>query len=334
MSIKGRFKLLVNYDSSLTLNENLLLSEELPSKMPFQPEKQVKQVKPNLYPCVPKSFQPFVNYVMINKPKLSKQLGVDDKTLSYLTKISLGIIGRETQMGEYQEKSDLASQAMREFGLGWVINAGLGIYNMYKQTKNPAAPKQSQSLGYGQFTPETWETYGLDKTIGDYDTSFSATKQGLGVLSILAANYKKNLSNGLPTTPSTNPILVKYNVIENIKGSGNNALDMAILAHNMGTKKTSVKWCTTNHPLYAGPCSESIFTPFKTIESFNQFLNSSNLMKNVTDQNLKKFPGKIKVNQSNVIQGYLPNLKSPSSGHSSIGYIEAVVKNSGRYNCF
>jgi hypothetical protein len=179
---------------------------------------------------------------------LMKKLNLDYKTLILLTKASIGIIGRESKFGEFTEKSDTFSETLRGAGLGSLVD--WGIKKIYGKNK-------TQSLGLGQFTPETWKRYGLDKTIGDYNSSFNSINQGLGVLYSLSYRYKKALTNGLKQEPSVNPVLMKYGLLSKINGTGNHALDMSILSHNMPEEKTLFPYCTTNHPLYSSPCNKS-----------------------------------------------------------------------------
>jgi hypothetical protein len=336
--ILRRVKLIMEYDTSITYSENLNLQEQRPesmmdrqsnalaqmvgrSKEDAETVNQVAGLSPiKMYTCVPNVFNPFINYIIKNKSTLSKKMGIDEKNLIYFTKLALGIMYRETKLGQFTEFSDQAQEALRTFGLGFVADAVIK-YNY--------GPGKTASLGYGQFKPETWTKYGLDKKVGSYDQSFNATSQGLGVLYMLVANYKEALSVGLKTGPSQNPILTKYGIISQIQGTGNNALDLAIVSHNMSKSKTMVKYCTTNHPLYAGPCNKSQYTPYTNKSSFNP---NSTLLSKVTDAKLKKFPGTLTVNTGKVIENYFPNLKGPN--HTGIGYLEEVVKQSKTYNCF
>ena len=272
------------------------------------------------YSCIPGEASLFVDYVISNKNLLMKKLNLDYKTLILLTKASVGIMGRETKFGNYTENTDTFSEILRGVGLGSLVNWGL---------KKRYGEKASQSLGVAQFTPETWKRYVLDKSIGDYDSSLGLVKQGLGALYSINNRYKKALSNGLKPEPSVNPILKKYGIIQQINGTGNHALDMAILGHNMPEQKTIYPYCTTNHPLYAAPCRYSKISPFKSQESFNP---KSTLLQKVTDPKLKKFPGELTVNQSEIIPNYFPNLKGPN--HSGIGYVEEVAKYIKSFNCF
>lgn len=280
-----------------------------------EPKKIVKN-----YSCVPDSVNLFVDYVMTNKNLLMKKLNIDYKTLILLTKASIGIMGRETKFGSYTENSDTFSETLRGIGLGSLVDWGL---------KKRYGENASQSLGISQFTPQAWKRYGLDKSIGDYDSSLGLISQGLGTLYSLTNRYKRALSNGLNPEPSVNPILKKYGVIQHIKGTGNHALDMSILSHNMPEQKTIYPYCTTNHPLYAAPCRNTKISPFKSKEKFNP---NSALLSKVTDPKLKNFPGVLTVNTSNIIPNYFPNLGGPK--HSGIGYVEEVAKYISSYNCF
>lgn len=271
------------------------------------------------YKCVPQTMNTFVNYVVDNKDSLMKKLKIDYQTLILLTKVSLGIIGRETKFGSYTETSDQFSEMLRGAGLGSLIDWAFKKYGN----------NRTQSLGDAQFTPEAWKRYGLDKSIGDYDSSFNSVKQGLAALFSLTNRYKRALKNGLKPEPSVNPILSNYGLIKKIDGMGNNALDMAILSHNMTETKTLYPYCKTNHPLYAAPCMYTKISPFQKQESFDP---NSALLQKVKDPKLKKFPGELTVNQSEIIPNYFPNLRGPN--HSAIGYVEEVSKYVKTFNCF
>ena len=279
------------------------------------------------YPCVPEKLQPFILYLMSNLSKIEKILGLNKATILFLAKYALGIIGRESQYGEYNPNTDSASETMRSIGLGLLPDAIIGTRNLFYKTK------KSQSLGYAQFTPDAWESYGLDKSIGSYNDSFNAISQGLGALYRLVADYKLALKIGLKQEPSVNPMVKKYmGDGNNIKGTGNNALDFAIVAHNMGNDKIK-RYCTTSHELYAAPCDSSTYPPFKKEESFNQYKKTGNFINSPTiPEKLKKFPGVLKVNQGSPILNYFPNLAA--ANHTAFGYVNDVAKNSEKFNCF
>lgn len=290
---------------------------------PYNKELMRKANKPiTNYTCVPDKIDSFVNYVLANKNELMKKLKLDYKDLILLTKASIGIMGRETDFGNFSTSTDNASEILRGIGLSSLVN----WYLQRNYGKNA-----SQSLGYAQFTPQTWKRYDLDKIVGDYNLSFNAISQGLGTLYGLNLRYQKALSNGLKPQPSVNAILAKYGLTPNgIKGTGNHALDMAIMSHNMPEEKTIYPYCTTNHPLYAAPCYKTKHKPFDSEKSTN--FTDSKLLKSVSDPNLKKFPGELIVNKSSVIPNFIPNLGGKH--HSGIGYVEEVATYIRKTNCF
>ena len=273
--------------------------------------------------CVPSNLSVFVSYVINNSQMLMKNMNIDYKTLILLTKVSIGIIGRETKFGTIQTKGDVASEMLRGAGAGSLVDWGMKVY------RELGGKEKSQSLGLGQFRPEAWAEYGLDKLVGDYNESFDVISQGLAVLYTLSSRYKTALNNKLTTSPSVNPILSQYGVVDNINGTGNHALDMAILSHNMPIDKTLFAYCKTNHPLYAAPCSKTVYSPFEKKESFNP---NSPLLQKVKDPKLKQFPGQLTVKRTEVIPNFFPNLKGPQ--HSAIGYVEEVSKYIKIYTCF
>lgn len=275
------------------------------------------------FPCIPPKVLPFVTHVNENSEKIQKDLGLDHTTLVLLTKATVGIMGRETKFGNYTEVSDKASEIARdELKLGPLIDWSLDTYN-WVTGKNV-----TQSLGIGQLTSEFWSKYNLDKKIGPYNKSFDAKNQGLGVLYGLAARYKSALQKGLKKQPSSNPVLQKYGLISGIQGTGNNALDLSILGHNMGEKVITL-WCKTSHPLYAAPkVGGPKYEPFTNEKSFNP---KSKLLTKVEDSNLKKFPGELEVKSDEIVPNFFPNLKGP--GHTSIGYVEDVAKYMKQFSC-
>jgi len=291
---------------------------DLISSVVNEQQVSMKEKTINHYPCIPKTMNTFVNYVIDNRSRLMKDLNLDYKNLKLFTKVSIGIIGRESKFGKYTTSLDNRSEILRGWGFGPMID--WGMKKIGKQ----------QSLGLGQITPDFWKENRLDKIIGDYNLSFDSISQGLAVLYSLTNRYKKALKNGLKTEPSKNKILEQYGVINGIDGTGNHALDMSILSHNMREEITLFPYCETNHPLYAGPCNRTKVKPYTEESSFNP--ENSSLLRKVTDHRLKKFPGELTVDRSKIIPNYFPNLRGPS--HSGIGYVEEVSKYVKKFNCF
>ena len=127
---------------------------------------------------------------------------------------------------------------------------------LFRSLRNDNQP----SLGAAQFTKDTWNKYGLDKLIGDFYESTDVAKSGLGAMFRLLADYRKAIQMGLKSQPSVNPIAVRQKKINSINGTGSNAWDLAIVAHNFGPNMITT-WCTTSSPDYAAPCGQSTYRP-------------------------------------------------------------------------
>lgn len=258
------------------------------------------------YKCLPKGVSAFANYVTNHKDKLMTELGVDKPTLALMSKAAMGIIGRETTFGEGSEFKDDVAEFLMGWGLGFIPKGLSTGYNKARQLVG--ARPQQMSLGSAQFTEDTWNEYGLDKKIGPYEQSFTSIEQGLGALHRIAADYKKALQVGTGTGPSVNPIAVRQGKIKSINGTGNNALDLAIVSHNMPGLIN--KWCETSDPNFAGPCDKTEYQPYP--ESKKEL--------------------KFKVFQNKQIPNYFPN--KGSGKLTSIGYLEEVAGYINKFNCF
>lgn len=325
----------MKYNTSKTLNENKVIVEQNP-QLTLTPSSSVPTTKYNnsltstqagrvgidntyvnktnqtatitneFNSCLPSSMRAFANFVRVSKEKLKKDLGVDDKMLTLLAKTAIGIMGRETTFGKGTDLKDDASEFITNLGGGDILKSLESGYNTVRGWfgKSP----QSPSLGAAQFTRETWNRYGLDKTVGPFENSFNEIRQGVGTMFRVNTDYKKAVATGNGTGPSVNPIAVKQGKITSIKGTGNNALDLAIVSHNMPNLIN--KWCKTSDPNYAGPCNSQTFQPFP--ESKPQL--------------------KVTVYQNQPIPNYFPN--KGSGDLTSIGYLEEVAGYINQYSCF
>lgn len=258
------------------------------------------------YQCLPKNLQPFANYVKSRKKELMSKLQVDEKTLLIMAKAAMGVIGRESTFDTGTDFKDEAVEFLTSVGLGFIPQGAQTAYNSAR--KLAGKETQQMSLGPAQFTKDTWNAYGLDKKIGPYDESFNIINQGLGTLHRINDDYKLALKTGTGTGPSVNPIAVKQGKIKSLNGTGNNALDLAIVSHNMSGLIN--KWCETSDPNYAGPCNQTVYQPFKT-----------------TKPELK-----LNVYTNKQILNYFPN--KGSAGLTSIGYLEEVANYINKFNCY
>lgn len=259
------------------------------------------------YSCVPQNMRFFCLWVEDHQSELMKKMGVDKPTLIFLTKASLGIIGRETTFGAGTEFLDDATEWLKKtgFGLQYIPDIFQGTYNTYRKIKGQQPA--SQSLGAAQFTPETWKEYNLDQLVGPYEKSLDVVGSGLGAMFRLITDYRKALNNGAGTGPSQNPISPSLKG-KTINGTGNNAWDLSIVAHNMGPALLT-SWCETNSPELAAPCSLSTFKPFP--DTKKDYV--------LTVKRDKKIPN------------YFPNKRSGQL--TSIGYLEEVSNYIKKFSC-
>jgi hypothetical protein len=218
----------------------------------------------------------------------------------------MGILGRETKFGKVRGFIDPAIEFSMDWGLGFIPDAMLSGFN--KVRKMVGADEKNPSLGVGQFQKKVWDAHGLDKKIGPFEESFTNIKQGLGVLYRINDDYNLAIETGNGTGPSVNPIAIKQGKITSINGTGNNAMDLAIVNHNMSGMIN--KWCETSDPKYAGPCNETVYQPFKTT----------------------KPEIKVTVKTNKPISNYFPN--KGSGELTSIGYLEQVTDYMNSFNCY
>lgn len=265
------------------------------------------------YFCVPKQTKPFIQYLVKNWPKLIRDYNMKWSELTQYAKIAIGLMKRESDYGTNEDILDWGSRILYNVGLGSLVPSNV-------------------SSGAAQFTKDTWNRYGLDKKIGNYDDSLDVIKQGLGSIYRIKQDYDQAIKNGIPTTPSTNEILQKYGIISQIDGTGNAALDRAIIAHNYPGTKALVKYCKTSFPLIARPCIETTATPFKNESDWQDFKNSKLFKASNSVSQYPKNPGTIKVYQNQPIPNYFPNLYSGKQ--TALGYVEEVAAVMKSLDCF
>ena len=205
-------------------------------------------------------------------------------------KIALGVIGRESGFGSGNRFNYLNPLKTLLSNLG--INA---------------------SVGYGQIKPETAKQYGMN--VDDLNTALGALTT---VYNVLIDNFKKAKQVGYSGSPSA---------VKN--GTGNSALDIAIVAFNAGIDKI-VKYCETSNPnikrdcKYAGKVLQE--------QSGSADLNANRLNK----QQLAAAKNKITVYNKPVVD-YIPNFKTnrlDGVAITSHGYVQEVANKIKNYTCF
>ena len=167
------------------------------------------------------------------------------------------------------------------------------------------------SVGYGQIKPDKAKEYGM--SINELNSALGALT---AVYKIISDNYIKAKKMGYTTTKSPGTV----------KGTGNAALDISILAFNAGGSKI-LRYCATNNPEIKRPCSDA----GKLVE---QVIGAPNYgMIGVKDP-----VGRTKYRVSNTyVQNYIPNFKTIRWDNvqiSSHGYIEEVASRIKKYTCF
>lgn len=204
-------------------------------------------------------------------PKLFAPSVVDLKSKGYnplFLKTALGVIGRESTFG-----SGNRFDYLNPLKTLWAHLGG------------------STSVGYGQIKPETAEKYGMD--VNDLNTALGSLTT---VYNILMDNFKKARQVGFSGSPSVN--------LKN--GTGNAALDMAIVAYNAGAGKI-VKYCETNDLKIKKDCK-----------------NAGKVINGVTVKNKP-------------VVDYIPNFKTnrwDGVEISSHGYVQEVANKIKNFTCF
>lgn len=240
----------------------------------YQPNEERNKIQKKYY-CVPYIFQPYVHDLL--------KKGYNAR----FVKVALGIIGRESDFGQgvrYYAKEflrfvgDILSKNAKYKELGHKIKGELG------------------SQGMAQMKKETAEKFNVDPS----------TVEGalVGAYRYIVSNYKLAKSQGYdPSKPSSN-----YN-----KGTGDGALDIAIMGYNQGESFIH-KYCETNDPKIKNDCKNA----GKTIKL--------------------KYGPTVKVTNK-FVKNYLPYYKSRNKKHltgllTSWGYVNEVANNIKKYNCF
>jgi hypothetical protein len=220
-----------------------------------------------------------------------------------LLKASLGVIGRESDFGNstrYQMTTTLKS-----------LLAYLG-----GQT----------SVGLGQIKPETAKKFGLSVT--DLNSAHGSLK---GVYEILKNNYTIALQNGYSNDkPSVNLT----------QGTGSAALDMAIIAFNLGASKIT-KYCKTNDPNVKRPCNMAGKTiQEQRIETVAFGDNKPKPQTNVPQGSSNPTtmgPTSLITVTKEWVPNYLPNYKSERWDKVNItthGYVKEVAQKMKMFGCF
>lgn len=285
--------------------------------------------------CLPNNqMRYFVLFVTAKKKDLMKDLGVDEKTLSYLTKIAIAIMGWQSDFGKTDKLYDI--KPIAKYINPWdVYNTVDGILKNIVGSGTAAKGTEwlakkfgvdEPSFGPAEFMPSTFAKTGVEKKYGKGMETVIGS--GLAVIYNMLSKYRQAEKNGLSSQPSVNQIAKTKGIdgwVGNI-GTGNHLWDVAIASHTYPDEKILVKYCATNRPDFMAPCSNSTYEPFSSDSAWQSFRKHKwNQIYYGKNKNLDVFPGKLTVNRGQQIPNYLPYL---TGTHGTIsGQEEGIMDN-------
>ena len=302
------------------------------------------------YSCLPNTvgMSEFVNFVAFNKEWIKKELGVDNATLIYLTKIAIGIIGWQSTYGTKDRLYDIPGTKF--LGLNpYDIYKGLnrvgkilGYDDLGSNTVEKSAKTfntDEPSFGPAEFMPTTYKKTGVEQKYGyGLETIIGS---GLAVMNTIYDSYKTASKNGLSQSSSENYIakLKGTPKWDDINGTGNHLWDVAISTHTWPSSKMLIKYCKTNRPDFAAPCNKTTYKPFTSESSWKDYINNSgNSSYYKKNPQLSKFPGEINVLSGQPILNYYPYLTGAHGNYTgnqldSKAIMEWVVKSMSKLSC-
>lgn len=271
---------------------------------------------PNLE-CLPNNkMRFFVLFVIGKKKELMRDMGVDERTLIYLTKIGIAIMGWQSTYATVDKLYDVDKvKGLNPWDVYKTIDkvlktfVGSGVAARGTEWLAKKMGVDEPSFGPAEFMPSTFAKTGVEKKYGaGIDTVVGS---GLGVMYNVLSKYKEAQKNGLSGQQSVNDIAKNKGIdgwVGNI-GTGNHLWDVAIASHSYPEEKILVKYCTTNRPDFMAPCSKTTHEPFGSQNAWNNFKKHKwNQVYYSKNKNLDVFPGKLTVNQGQQIPNYLPYL--------------------------
>jgi len=314
------------------------------------------------YSCIYKNtavMSAFVNMVVLYKERLKKDLGVNNDTLLYLTKIAIGIMGWQSAYASDDKLYDIGGTEF--FGLNpYDIYKGLnriGEILGYDDLGSKTFEKASKTVknigsllnknwsldeptfGPAEFMPSVYTKTGVEKKYGyGFETAIGS---GLAVMHTIYDAYKIAIKNGLSSSSSENYIakLMGVPAWDEIKGTGNHLWDVAISTHTWPSSKMLIKYCKTNRPDFSGPCDKTTYRPFNTESSWQEYIDSPGISTYYKkNPQLSKFPGDVKVLSGQPILNYYPHLIGSHGDYSksevdSKYMMEWVVISMNRLTC-
>lgn len=266
--------------------------------------------------CISDKASCFIRVVKDNKEKIKSKLGgINDSQLIMLMKIAIGITAWQSDFGNQDRLYDIEPQKF--FGITihpWDVykSSKLGRYALkqYAKYKNINEP----SFGPAEFKISEFEKTGVESEFGYGIDTFIGS--ALATMVTTWDAYKEARNLGLSSGPSENPIAKNNGIWDSINGTGNHLWDLAISVHTWPKDKMIKKYCKTEHVLFAGPCDQTKYSPFKNnVQTWKDWKNSTPSIQSYYKKTNEGFPKDLKVLQNQPILNYYPFL---SGAHGQI----------------
>jgi hypothetical protein len=261
---------------------------------------------------------------LTNELSLAAEYAISNNADPFFVKYSLGILGRESDFGQVMGK--YGTKAVPEYFMNKMSEVVPGFKSMLQWGAKKVFNKDNwvPSMGVAQMTPNIAKKYGVN-----LEDLMSVSGSLLAVSKHLTDLY--NQTKRFYDTNQPSKIIHNNRLIDNPSSSGNAALDAAIMSYNLGMSKFSKKYCKTDNPQFMAPCNSEngVYLPYpKDNPNF-----------------------KLKVDSSQVIKNYIPNIKTDTTGMvdkglnkfvrdnpkttniSSLGYLKEVVGYSKKFFC-
>lgn len=255
----------------------------------------------------------------------SVEFAISEGIEPFWAKYALGILGRESDFGKVMGKFGV--KAAPEYVMNKMSEIIPGFKGALQWGAKTFFNKSNwvPSMGVAQMTPDIAKKYNVN---------LEQLMTVSGSLVAASKYLKKLYSETEKYYDSNQPSKIIYNkqLIDNPSSSGNAALDAAIMSYNLGSSKFKKQYCKTNSSEYLAPCNSpnGLYQPFPK--------DNPNL--------------KLKVDTTQVIKNYIPNIKTDTTGVvdkqlnkyvrdtptnvtniSSLGYLKEVVGHSKKFEC-
>lgn len=313
--------------------------------------------------CLPNErMKAFVYFTAAQKDEIKKDLGIDDATLIYLTKIAIALMGWQSKYGGEDRLYDVKPVNFSILGKIDISIKPWDVYNtIHGFLKNTlgdtilgplavsAAPsavkalsditgKDEPTFGPAEFMPSTFAKTGVEAKFGHGIETVIGT--GLALIYNVWSKYQTAKNNGLSSAPSINPIAKNKNLNGwgGELGTPSHLWNVAIAAHSWPEEKILIKYCKTSRPDFMAPCSNPTSTPFTSPQTWESFKKQDgNAAFYNSNKALSAFPGTIKVFQNQPVPNYYPYMKGAhgvmENSFDSLPIIQQTNQRINQFGC-